>query len=106
MKNKETIAWECARCGFRHLWQWPLHDADEGDILMRCDACSATTNTTLVQIAAHVWAALWPGAKSKRGHNEVIAAIAHMKRMESALKALQSQARIRGAGNLDNKAPT
>ena len=44
--------------------------------------------------------------RGKRGHNEVIEATAHMKRMESALKALQNQARIRAVGNLDNKAPT
>ena len=67
-----------------------------------CDVLYVRADDVVRQIAE----ALKKESKSKLGHNEVSAAMAHMKRMESALKALQSQARIRAAGNLDNKAPT
>lgn len=61
MRAKDTIAWECAGCGHRHLWKWARGEANQCSILMHCDMCGATTRTTLVQIAARVWAALWPG---------------------------------------------
>lgn len=63
MRKKETIAWECERCGTRHIWEWPKGDASACvacEIRMYC-GCGSTTLTRLVQIGVSAWAALWPG---------------------------------------------
>lgn len=61
MKRTDTIAWECAHCGHRHLWKWEPGDATEGTIRMHCDKCGAHTFTRMVQIGRQAWAALWAG---------------------------------------------
>jgi hypothetical protein len=61
MKSKDTIAWECAGCGHRHLWKWRKGEADTVPITMFCDRCDSSTLTELVRIGKRAWAALWPG---------------------------------------------
>ena len=61
MSKTETVAWECAGCGARHIWQWPKGEAMAGYISMDCEACGSTTMTKLVQIGIRAWVALWPG---------------------------------------------
>jgi transcription elongation factor Elf1 len=59
MSNKDTIAWECPKCGHRHSWQWELHEASPGPVIMCCDECKAETPTELVRIGRYVWSAVW-----------------------------------------------
>lgn len=61
MNAKETVAWECANCGTRHIWRWPKGEALACEIRMDCEACGSTTLTRLVQIGIRAWVALWPG---------------------------------------------
>ena len=61
MSKKETVAWECAGCGSRHIWKWPKGEALECEITLECEACQSTCRTKLVRVGLHAWAAIWPG---------------------------------------------
>jgi hypothetical protein len=62
--ERVTVAWECAACGHRHLWNWDRWDAENNDhgISMYCGLClTPSERTGIVRIGARVYAAIYTG---------------------------------------------
>lgn len=57
-----NVAWECAHCGARHVWKWPLHEVSGDELItMLCDkasdkGCGGRTGGMLRKIGAGAYA--------------------------------------------------
>lgn len=66
IKDKITVAWECAYCGHRHLWTWPKSDEIPGPTWAECEKGCPDTYGELVRIGRDAMALANPDQRYRQ----------------------------------------